>query len=153
MHIHQGNACADFSADLNNDGIVDAVESEAVVGPPIIPLSLSGDLNRSNAQAAANQIYSTAAPDGVVNYINAGPSAFLSSLPAPATTATPTATASPAAGEMAGTASLALSGRVVEIHGIDPTTVLPNTVASDVARKTPQETLGVACGVLVPVTE
>ncbi|MFL5812223.1 MAG: hypothetical protein ACJ763_01490 [Bdellovibrionia bacterium] len=162
MHIHQGTACANISADVNGDGVVDAVEAEAISGPPIIPLSLSGDIAPATPQASASMVFPTAAADGVLNYINGGSSAFLSSLPAPGTAspqagvaATPSVspTISPTASGSAGSANLALSGRVVEIHGVSPTTLLPNTAASDVSGMTPQQTLGVACGVLVPLTE
>jgi hypothetical protein len=123
MLIHRGTACADASADVNGDGVVDAVEAEAVSGQPIIPLSLSGDLAVSTPQAAAGLLYPMATAEGSLTYINAG------------------------------SASQALTGRVVEIRGISPTTNLPNTVVSDVPGQTPQQTLGVACGVLTPVTE
>jgi hypothetical protein len=158
MHIHQGTACANISADVNGDGFVDAVEAEAISGPPIIPLSLSGDIAPATPQASASMIFPIAAADGSLNYINGGSSAFLSSLPAPGSASSQAGVAatpniSPTATGSAGSANLALSGRVVEIHGVSPTTLLPNTVASDVSGMTPQQTLGVACGVLVPLTE
>jgi hypothetical protein len=167
MHIHQGTACADSSADANGDGIVDAVEAEAISGPPIIPLSLSGDLAPATPLAAESMVYPLASANGVLNYINGGSATFLSSLPAPGTASSQAGVAaaspavspsmspsvSPSATGSAGSANLALSGRVVEIHGVSPTTLLPRTVASDASSLTPQQTLGVACGVLVPLAE
>lgn len=168
QHIHAGTQCPDFTADTNGDGFVDAVEGEAVAGPPIVGLALP-----PTTSGLDSATYPIPSADGVTTYIaGAAFSALGASIASPTPTPTVTPTQLPGASPTASPTVTAtftpiptqspatsasqllsnLEGHVVEIHGVSPDTNLPNTVKSD-SGQTATATLPVACGTLVRVQE
>lgn len=120
--IHAGTRCPTMGADANGDGIVDAVESQSMAGPVLIPLD--ADLNSDELGAGVYPMgrsftyiekASLVALEGdVKNRMNQ---------------------------------NLNLGGRVVIIHGVAAHTKMPATVAT-VNGMTPQNSVPIACGVL-----
>jgi hypothetical protein len=169
--IHGGTQCPTFAADTNGDAFIDAVESDAVTGPPILALGLDPGVS---ANVIASAKYPVPADDGVTTYIsgallsaigvgNVTPSPTMSPTQtpsaSPSTSASPSSspTASPSAtpNATATTASELLSnleGHVVIIHGVSPDTALPSTAASDQSLS-PTAALPVACGILTRAQE
>lgn len=81
IDVHAGTQCPDSSADTNGDGIVDAVESEAVTGPAVVALTVTPGYLSAPSHATANDQYPYASPQGNLLYGNSGPlAAFLQAL-------------------------------------------------------------------------
>lgn len=139
QHIHTGTACPTPANDANGDGIVDAVEATNVSGKVLIPFD-----DDINSQEAGKDVYPTGP---IYTYTKSGSYAqIISDL----TTTDPNPN-DPFVKLPAGTTQIGLEGKVVEIHGVPPTTNLPNTVASADPTKSPHQQLPIACGVLTKI--
>ena len=182
QHVHAGTQCPGANADANSDGWVDVKEAEAIAGQSIIPLSLNLSQQAGALPATQTQNFPVASENGILSYIQSMSITSFGTLPTPTTSPTgisspgllPTATASPSESPsitpspaesptFTPTATpafsptptespeiLSLANRVVELHGMDVS--LPSTVQSD-QNLPANETLPVACGVLVRVAE
>lgn len=139
QHIHIGTTCPTPANDTNGDGIVDGVEASAISGKVLIPLD-----DDINSQDAGKDVY----PVGPVYlYDESGSYAqMLSDL----TAADPNPN-DPLVKLPAGSTQIGLVGKVIKIHGVPPTTNLPNTVASGDPTKSPHEDLPISCGVISKV--
>jgi hypothetical protein len=139
QHIHTGTACPTPANDTNADGIIDAVEAGTVSGKVLVPFD-----DDINSQDAGKDVYPTGP---VYTYEKTGSHAqMISDLTLPDPNPADEAVKLPA-----GTTLIGLQGKVVEIHGVPPTTNLPSTVASDDPTKSPHQVLPIACGVLTKV--
>ena len=124
QHIHAGPRCPGPSADVNGDSFLDVIEGLPAYGPILV--NLDSDLS-SNAAG----MFPVAGGSGVNN-----PSSYVYS-----------ATGSRAHIQAEIQTALKLGTRHVVIHGIDPTSGLPETVAT-LDGLTREATLPVACGEL-----
>ncbi|MFO7652767.1 MAG: hypothetical protein R6X25_02990 [Candidatus Krumholzibacteriia bacterium] len=136
QHIHgftgAGDAtCAEAAQDVNGDGIVDLVETEAVSGTTLIPFHA----DPADLRIAADS-YPVADADGRYRYRQQVALPQLQS----------------ALQEQLKVASLSLQDRVIYVHGVPAETRLPATVQSlpDVPAHV---TLPIACGELTRVQE
>lgn len=122
--IHTGTTCPRLSEhDLNQDGLIDIVETNKASGEVYIPLD--SDLNSAEA---GSEVYPMG---GNYTYIE---NASLSNLMDDIMIRTKR--------------NLKLTGRVVLIHGVDASTVLPKSVAT--IKGMPKTTsIPIACGVLI----
>ncbi len=118
--------CPTAEADANHDGVIDLIETEPMAGTTMVPFH-----DDPVSMKIPNDTYPKASADGTFHYektvsLNALKEAF---------------------GKVFPGQELALDRRVVFIHGIDPDTKLPPTVAS--LDKIPaQVTLPIACGAI-----
>lgn len=116
--------CPTAAADANGDGIVDLIETEAVAGTTMVPF---------HAQPTSLEIpaetYPVASDEGRISYEQTVSTGELEA----------------ALQEKFGVEDLALDRRVVFIHGVDPATELPDSVAS-LGTVPAHITLPVACG-------
>lgn len=121
QHIHGGASCPDMSDDTNGDGFVDVIEGLPDYGPILVnldsTLSVFGSTHHSGT-------FDEATPGGTVSY---------------------KAMTSLAGLEAELGEDLNLGTRHVVVHGVDPSTMLPDTVQSlgDIPAHL---TLPVACG-------
>jgi hypothetical protein len=121
MHIHLSDTCPDMTADTNDDGFVDIEEATAVHGGALVML----DSDPSSADDGS----SVEADDaGNIDYMQ--------------TVAIDDLTAELPDGE-----DLDLASRTIEIHGVDDSIELPDSVATS-GDASANETLPVACGAL-----
>ncbi len=118
--------CPDATADVNNDGIVDLVETEAVSGVTLVPFND----NPVNLEIKTDT-YPVADAQGQISYRNTFSLNALQS----------------AMQETYGIADPLLENRVVYIHGIAQDVVLPTTVES-LPEVHAHVTLPVACGAI-----
>ena len=163
-----------MTADKNNDGIIDAQEADAITGPVAVPLTLNiqqppGGGPSAPGTAGANMLYPTPNMNGETIYINSFPVSMITSafggegtpnMPStPTTPSTPTQPRAPSApttpSSPSGTnpALAALENRVVEIRGIPTNAQLPPTVQGGEGGRSAQESIPVACGVLIKISE
>ena len=119
--------CPTATADANNDGIVDLIETEPVAGTTMVPFNAN-----PVALAIPEESYPTAAADGSYQYDT---TVSLSALQA-----------------AVGAQALDLANRVVFIHGVPATKTLPETVAS-LGPIPAQTTIPIACGNLEVVPQ
>lgn len=136
QHVHTGSMCPGTEADTNGDGYIDQVEAVAAGGPILVPLD-----NDLGAQLTGS--FPMADAMGRLDYV-AG--ALLADMLADLRAEDPDpddAIVKLGAGD-----DLALERRIVEIHGVDPSTELPDSVAS-LGEAPATATLPVACGSLV----
>ena len=120
--VHTGLRCPNANDDTNGDGYVDINEAYAVVGSVLIPLD--SDLNNQTLGAGIYPL------GGGYTYIEA---ASLKNLQSDVKSRT---------GE-----NLNLSGRVVLIHGVSPTTRVPTTFRT-IEGMSEQASAPIACGVI-----
>jgi hypothetical protein len=118
--------CPDATADVNNDRIIDLVETEAVSGVTLVPFND----NPVNLEIKTDT-YPVADAQGQVSYRNTFSLNALQS----------------AMRETYGIADPLLENRVVYIHGIAQDVALPNTVQS-LPEVPAHVTLPVACGAI-----
>jgi len=137
VDLHTGNTCPTASADTNGDGFVDIQEADAVNGGSLV--NIGADLN---SLATAMNFIPSADGTGNLAIITSG---TLSSLNSDLHRTAP----NPATGEVTlpSGRNLNLGDYTVEIHGINSSVQLPNTVAT-VSGFTANQTLPVACGSL-----
>jgi hypothetical protein len=133
QHVHAAANCPPASADVNHDGFVDVIEGVPFYGPILIPLD-------DDLTSQANGTFPTASGlEGRLSYqSSASFAAMLADLNAP------DPNTSDAVVKLDG-APLALATRHVVVHGVDPNTPLPSTVAS-LPGVPAFLTLPVACG-------
>jgi hypothetical protein len=133
QHVHAASNCPPASADVNHDGFVDVIEGVPFYGPILIPLD-------DDLTSQANGTFPTASGlEGRLSYqSSASFAAMLADLNAP------DPNTSDAVVKLDG-APLALATRHVVVHGVDPNTPLPSTVAS-LPGVPAFLTLPVACG-------
>lgn len=138
QNVRLGSHCPTMADDLNSDGIIDAVEGEAVFGKIFFPLD--GDLS---SQAGHDGVF----PVGDIygNYIYSRVttfSEFIADL------------RSPQIDEEYVTLEknepLNIEGRAVVIHGVDEATSLPLTVNST-GRRNRTQSLPIVCGIIKKV--
>lgn len=142
-YIHANNQCATLNDDTNGDGIIDAVESNAVSGTAIIPLDFSlntftTDLARAITNGGSN-LFPTADSTGALTYIGSG---TLSTVQAEAFRA------NPAQGNATAASQWDPAQWSVVVNGVDPSVKLPSTVQTTTGL-TNSESLPVACGVVI----
>jgi hypothetical protein len=134
QHVHSAAACPTAGADANGDGYVDVVEGVPSYGGILV--NLDSDLLNYAADT-----FPTATAGGMVSYMGSaalGP--FLTAIGGPDSDPTdPLVTLDGS--------SLSMETRTYVIHGIDPATDLPGTVAS-LGDVPPQVTLPVACATI-----
>jgi hypothetical protein len=128
-HIHgkpDGSkaSCATQAADTNKDGFVDVIESEAVTGPPVIPL----DGNPAKVDLKTKS-YPKADKQGMIQYTKKVKlSELMKNL-----------------NKKEKMTTLNLENMVINLHGVSKNTKLPGTVKSEM--KLPAwQTIPIACG-------
>lgn len=133
QHVHAADRCPSSADDVNHDGYVDVIEGLPDYGPILIPLD-------SHLETQAGGTFPTAfGPKGQLSYhATADFAAMLADLNAP--DPDPTDAVVKLNGQ-----PLALETRHVVIHGVDPATPLPATVAS-LPGVPAYLTLPIACG-------
>jgi hypothetical protein len=140
QHVHAADRCPPASADVNHDGFVDVLEGVPFYGPILIPLD--DDL----ASQAAGAFPTASGRRGVLDYhASTSFGALLADLNAPDPDPTDAVV-------KLGGAPLALETRHVVLHGVDPSTPLPPTVAS-LPGVPAYLTLPVACGEITKASE
>lgn len=138
QNVYVGGACPTMANDTNGDGVLDINEALAVVGKILIPLD-----SNLNSQAAGRNTFPVGDPSGsyywerVVNF-----NSFYKDITNTHSTYNSEEYVKVPQGER-----LNLEGRVVMIQGAAGTVTLPETVGT-VGRKTPQQTLPIACGII-----
>jgi hypothetical protein len=171
QYVDAGTLCPDAAADTNQDGYIDALEAENYTGVPGTPLAFpdssfpsaaeSGNLNFIQSYVSAT-FFAGLSP---VPSQSPVPQPISSTSPSPSSSPTPSPSASvvlslsqqknvlsKAIPEYNANSAPNLEGQVVVIHGIDPSTNLPDSVQA-LDGYTPQATLPVACGRLRQVLE
>jgi hypothetical protein len=173
-----GNQCPTASADINQDGVIDAVEALPTTGLLVLPLNSDlVDVNNASfpsSDSSGNYTYSQSAPYtqlvAVLQYPGTGvtssptpgvsPSASPSALPSasPSASPSPTASASPTPsasvtviGTLGANQDLALGTRVVIVYGVSSAVTLPATVQTILGLPV-AETIPVACGAIQVVS-
>lgn len=133
QHIHVGTRCPVSEDDTNSDGYIDAIEVKAAVGEAIVPLDddLSSQSNGENF------------PNGP--FINYSESTSYTSMMADLHL--PDTNTSDEVIKLELDENLNLEGKTILIHGVSPSTELPNTVQTNNGL-TPQESLPILCGVI-----
>lgn len=135
QNVRQGRRCPTMDDDQNHDGIIDAVEGEAVYGPILFPLD--GDLTTQSSHDGefpmgdiyGNYIYSRVAKfSDFMADLRSEPNSegYLKLRPQEA---------------------LRIAGRAVVVHGIDQSANLPETVRST-KRGSPYQALPIVCGII-----
>ncbi len=119
QHIHAGTTCPTMADDVNNDSVVDVIEGLPKYGPILV--NLDSDLSSNPAGT-----FPTADASGAYTYNESASRGHL---------------------QMELGQALRLGDRHVVIHGIDPSVVLPSSVAS-LPGLPAWATLPVACGML-----
>ena len=133
QHIHAAADCPPASADVNHDGFVDVLEGVPYYGPILIPL------DDQLASQATGSFPTATGVRGILEYAaTTSLAAMLADLNAP------DPNTADAVVKLNG-APLALETRHVVLHGVDPSTVLPASVAS-LPGLPAYLTLPVACG-------
>ncbi len=122
--------CPASDADVNNDGAIDLLETEAVMGLTLIPL------HDEPAHLAIQGTYPRAGQDGVLSYTQRIPREHLAS----------------ALKTKHGLEELDLDDMVIVIHGVEPATLLPPSVKT-LPGAPAQATLPIACGSLEEVED
>lgn len=132
--IYLGSTCPDTSADANQDSFIDGIEVQATAGKRLIPLD-----DELVAQSTGGNF-----PSGETYQYSESTSfqAMFAELKLPDDNATDSVA------KLGPNDEIDLAGKVVIIHGVPLTTTLPSTVRG-VDGDSAQETLPIACGVLV----
>lgn len=139
QNVRTGWRCPTTADDQNQDGVIDALEGEAVYGKILIPLD--GDLTTQAAHDGEFPI-----GDQYGNYLYervASFNLFMDDLRGPIDENYV---------KLKSEESLVLEGLVVVVHGIDEKFPLPSTVYSTDGRS-PHQALPIACGVIGKVIE
>lgn len=139
QYVRVGSRCPSIQDDTNQDGIIDAVEGEAVYGKVLFPLD--GDLSSQSGSAGyfpvgdkyGNYNYSEVASfkDFMLDLREKDSNDGYYKLPR--------------------NQPLNIEGRVVVVHGVEATTVLPETVRT-LGRLANHQTLPIVCGIVKKVT-
>lgn len=138
QNVRLGRRCPTMDDDQNNDGIIDAVEGEAVYGPILFPLD--GDLTTQSSHDGEFPI-----GDVYGNYIYsrvAKFSEFIADLRSEPT--------SEGYLKLKSNEALRIEGRAVVVHGIDKAADLPATVSAT-GRGSPYQGLPIVCGIISKV--
>lgn len=138
QNVRIGRRCPTIKDDLNNDGIIDAVEGEVVYGGILFPLD--GDLSSQashDGEFPVGDVYGNYIYSRVANF-----SAFLNDLRAEAQYEE--------YNKLKENEPLLIEGRVVIVHGYDNSIELPSSV-STVGRLSSNQTIPIACGVIQKV--
>jgi hypothetical protein len=138
QNVRQGRRCPTMDDDQNYDGIIDALEGEAVYGPILFPLD--GDLSTQSSHDGEFPI-----GDVYGNYIYsrvAKFSEFIADLRSEPT--------SEGYLKLKSKEALRIEGRAVVVHGIDQAADLPATVGST-GRASPYHALPIVCGIISKV--
>ena len=135
QNVRQGRRCPTINDDQNHDGIIDALEGEAVYGPILFPLD--GDLSTQSSHDGEFPI-----GDVYGNYIYsrvAKFSEFIADLRSEPT--------SEGYLKLKAKEALRIEGRAVVVQGIDQAADLPATVRST-GRASPYQALPIVCGII-----
>lgn len=138
QNVRLGTRCPTSLDDINQDGIIDAVEGEAVYGKIFFPLD--GDLSTQaghDGEFPVGDIYGNYIYSRVTTF-----SQFISDLRSPQVYEEYVT--------LEKTQPLDIEGRAVVIHGVDDAITLPLTVGS-VGRRSRSQSLPIACGVIKKV--
>lgn len=140
QNVRIGTRCPTLRDDLNQDGIIDAAEGEAVYGPSLFPLD--GDLS---SQSSHDGVF----PVGDIygNYIYSKVTKFTSFIKD-----LRNQDSHDGYRKLAKEEPLDIEGRVVVVHGIDSAVELPSTVIS-IGRLSRHQSLPIVCGVIMKVWE
>jgi hypothetical protein len=142
QNIHMGDRCPDASDDLNEDGIIDAVEGALVYDKILIPLD--GDLN---SQRMGGGIFPLADEFGDYIYSQVGSyQKFIDDLKELDLNLEDHIVKLSEEAE-----EIKFEGKIVVIQGVSKSAALPDTVVSN-NQFTNHDTLPVACGILTRVT-
>jgi hypothetical protein len=136
--IRVGNRCPTLDDDLNQDGIVDDKEGEAVYGKVFFPLD--GDLTTQSShdgEFPKGDIYGNYIYSRVTKF-----SDFMKDLR--------DSENNEGYIKLKAKEPLNIEGRVVVIHGVDEASGLPETVRS-VSRTSPHQSLPIVCGLIKKV--
>lgn len=172
QHIHIGTACPTQAADKNADGIIDALESNAVTGPAAVPLSLNpvrsivegittpGTSPSSFGNLATQSPYPASSMDGKFTYIASIPLNALQRalhqeigmMPVPPPTPTEPSPPSSPAPITPPSSGISLERKVIVIHGVGSQASLPNTVQS-LPGVSSTQSIPIACGQLMIATD
>jgi hypothetical protein len=142
QNVMLSTSCPEAAADANQDTFIDIIEGVPSTGPILIPLdsNLSEQIGGMSYGPIANRA-------GKYFYRRSTSlTALLADLRAPDADATDALAKLPPGQE------LNLAGRVVLIHGVPTSAALPDTVAT-VGDLPAEQTLPIACGVLVRVPD
>jgi hypothetical protein len=136
--IYTGTTCPTIANDTNSDGYVDVVEAQAVAGKILIPLD--SDINTQDAGAGKY-------PNGNLNYNKAGSfNSMVNDL------LLPDPNPNDSIVKIADESELVFEGKVVIVHGVPLTTILPSTVQG-IDGLSSNATLPISCGVIGKSTE
>lgn len=173
QHIHIGTACPTQAADKNADGLIDALESNAVTGPAAVPLSLNpvrsivegittqGSTTSHLGNISTQSAYPASTMDGKFTYIASIPlnalqralNVEIGMMPVPPPTPTePSPPSSPTPGTGTPSSGISLERKVIVIHGVGPQASIPNTVQS-LPGVSPAQSIPIACGQLTQVAD
>lgn len=136
--VHVGTMCPDSSADINSDGVIDAVEVMNISGKGLIPLD--SDLNSQDDGRDFGPISNNL---GNFNYKE---TASLTRLITDLRQDDPDL--KDEISKISKMDDLNLVGRVVIVYGIKSSTEIPSTVLPSMGL-TPEESLPIACGKLI----
>lgn len=132
--IHEGSRCPNLSDDKNNDGVIDAIEAEAVIGKVLLPLD--GDLS---SQKKGEKVYPMGSSftyqrkaklDDILTdlyLVDEDPNDSIRKL--------------------AKNQAFKLSGKVVLIHGTAPSNKVPSSVQAH-ANLLPHLSAPIVCGLI-----
>lgn len=141
QNIFIGPSCPTSSADVNGDFIVDVLEATATSGQILIPLD--GDLE---SQISGNTTYPTSDAAGYYTYNTTGSfTKMLEDL------RVPDEDLSDPYVKLVSGESLSLTGRVLVIHGVPDSTLLPDSVAT-ISGVSKNASLPIACGVIQKIS-
>jgi hypothetical protein len=140
QNVRTGTRCPTLDDDLNQDGIIDASEGEAIYGPLLFPLD--GDLS---SQSSHDGVF----PVGDIygNYIYSKVTKFTSFIKDLRSMDN-----NDGYPKLPKEKPLDIEGRVVVVHGIDSAVELPSSVMS-VGRLSRHQSLPIVCGVIMKVWE
>lgn len=140
QNVHIGNRCPDASDDINQDGIIDALEGSLVYGKIIIPLD--GDLN---SQRMGGGIFPLADEFGGYIYSQAGSyQKFIDDLKDLDLNIEDDII------KLSEEEEISFEGKIVVIQGVSRSASLPDTVVSN-NQFTNHDTLPIACGIFTRV--
>jgi hypothetical protein len=133
QQIYIGTRCPEIKDDINRDGIIDYVEAKVAVGGSLIPLDedLSSQSAGNTYPEGPNYSY-----DKIASYIT-----MLTDLKLPDLVSDDDLV------KLGENENLNLEGKIVQVHGVSVSTILPITAQAPV-NLTPQQSLPILCGVI-----